>query len=530
MKMGLFDVIGPIIHGPSSNHTGGVNRIGYVARCFMGSQPEMVHFLCHPLNMASYSGQHTDVALLAGVLGIREYDPLSAKAMDIAVEKGLTFDFSPLDLSVHRNSYFVHADIDGFPWEIDGISPGGAFIEIIRINGVDVYYDGASYVYYFADKALGAGKEEAAAAAEKLGIKAVSVCCGSHAGYGQVLLETLKALDEKTLEAFERAVCPKGCGIKRTVPPIRSIATMPGAAACYDSFEEMLNDADEIGILKAAFKYEHSLSGASPERIMEEALKELEVEEISTARGLQGGNDLIAGFADGSDAKKIADLGASGRSICGPVFNSAMAKSVAMAEISASAGRIVASPTSGSAGTLPGTLFAAAERFGSTREEQAESYIVSALVGCLMSKECMFTGSGGGCMGEIGCAASMAAAGACYLAGGTPRQIVSAAAIALKNSFGLTCDPAASPVEVPCIKRNAMGAALAIMGAELGLAGVESVIPMDEVIVAFRNIQDQLPVCMRCGFDGGLSITKTGRRMQKEWAEMTAAMNRAEKK
>ena len=75
-----------------------------------------------------------------------------------------------------------------------------------------------------------------------------------------------------------------------------------------------------------------------------------------------------------------------------------------------------------------------------------------------------------------------------------------------------------------------MGAALALMGAELGLAGVESVIPMDEVIVAFRNIQDQLPVCMRCGFDGGLSITKTGRRMQKEWAEMTAAMNRAEKK
>ncbi|MBQ4181000.1 MAG: L-serine ammonia-lyase, iron-sulfur-dependent, subunit beta, partial [Firmicutes bacterium] len=131
--MGLFDVIGPIIHGPSSNHTGGVNRIGYVARCFMGSQPEMVHFLCHPLNMASYSGQHTDVALLAGVLGIREYDPLSAKAMDIAVEKGLTFDFSPLDPSVHRNSYFVHAYIDGFPWEIDGISPGGAFIEIIGI-------------------------------------------------------------------------------------------------------------------------------------------------------------------------------------------------------------------------------------------------------------------------------------------------------------------------------------------------------------------------------------------------------------
>jgi L-serine dehydratase len=226
----------------------------------------------------------------------------------------------------------------------------------------------------------------------------------------------------------------------------------------------------------------------------------------------------------------IEELGASGRSIVGPVFNKAMAGAVAMAEISASAGRIVASPTSGSAGTLPGTLFAVAERYASSREKQAEAYIVSALIGCLMSKECMFTGSGGGCMGEVGCAASMAAAGACYLAGGTPRQIVNAAAIALKNTFGLTCDPATPAVEVPCIKRNAMGAAVALMGAELALAGVESVIPMDDVIVAFRNIQDQLPVCMRAGANGGLPITKTGRKLQEEWNEMLSRMVRAEKK
>lgn len=132
-------------------------------------------------------------------------------------------------------------------------------------------------------------------------------------------------------------------------------------------------------------------------------------------------------------------------------------------------------------------------------------------------------------MGEVGCAAAMAAAAACYLAGGTPSQIVNACAIALKNSFGLTCDPAAPPVEIPCIKRNAMGAALALMGAELGLAGVESAVPMDDVIVAFRNIQDNLPVCMRAGGNGGLSMTATGRRMQKEWNEKVASMVRAER-
>ncbi len=529
MKMGLFDVIGPVIHGPSSNHTGGVNRLGYLAYCFMGKTPEHVHFLCHPLNITGYSGQHTDVALLAGCLGIREYDPRSAKAMDLAVKQGLTFDFSALDESVHRNSYYVHADVDGFPWEIDGTSPGGAFIGISAVNGVAVDYDGSGWIYYFGDPGLKLKKEEAEAAVKSLGISAVSTACGPHAGLGQVLIETPDALSEEKAEALEKALCPEGAKVKRAVPPIRNIVVRADSVPCYSSFAEMVEDAEKIGIFEAACKYEASLSGATPERIMEEALMELEVEEISTARGLKGDNDLIAGFAGGSDAKKLAELGASGRSICGPVFNSAMAKSLAMAEISASAGRIVASPTSGSAGTLPGTVFAAAERFGSSREEQAKAYAVAALMGCLMSKECMFTGSGGGCMGEIGCAAAMAAAAACYLAGGTPTQIVNACAIALKNSFGLTCDPAAPPVEIPCIKRNAMGAALALMGAELGLAGVESAVPMDDVIIAFRNIQDNLPVCMRAGGNGGLSMTATGRRMQKEWNEKVASMVRAER-
>ncbi len=531
MRMGLFDVIGPIIHGPSSNHTGGANRIGYMAYSFMGGTPEHVDFYCHPILFHVYAGHHTDVSMLAGCMGIREYDELSARAGELARERGISYEFHAMDASVNRNALYVHAELDGFPWEIDAISPGGAFIEVIAVNGVPVYYDGGNYVYYYADPGLRATDAGIALICQKLGLKPVSVHSGEHAGYGQVFIELSDALSPEAQSSLVSALGFDSAGpaISRAVAPIRSIVVKPGAEPCYDSFVQMQADAEKIGILQAAFKYEYSLSGSSPERIMEEAYKEVEVEEISTARGLQGGNQLIGGFASGSDAKKVADFGKSGRSICGPVFNAALAKAMAMNEIGASAGRIVATPTSGSSGTLPGTLFAVAERYQSSRQQLAESYVVAALLGCLMSKHCIYSGSAGGCMGEVGAAAAMAAGGAAYLAGGTPAEIINACAIALKNSFGLTCDQPVAPVEIPCIKRNAMGASLALMGAELALAGVESYIPMDDVIIAFRNVQDNLPGCLRNDFTGGLAVTDTAKRMQAQWKEKLAAMN-AEKK
>ncbi len=522
MRMGIFDVIGPIMHGPSSNHTGGVNRIGYMAWQFMGGTPKQLHFLCHPLNIASYKGQHSDVALMAGCLGIREDDPRSAEAMRFASEAGIGYDFGVLDDKVARNAYYVHAEYAGIPWEIDAVSPGGGFIEIIAVNGIPVYYDGGTHITLFADSRFGVSEEESARAAESCGLCPLSLHTGTYAGRGHILLETAEEPAAERLKEFLSLLGVKAPEIERRVRPIRRFVVREDAVPCYDSFAEMLKDAASVGILEAAFKYEHSLSGADRKQVMEEMLRSVDVDAISLERGLKGENPLIAGFASGSDALKVQRLGERGKSVAGSVFNAAMRDALAVSEVAASAGRIVAAPTSGAAGTLPGTLFAIAENYSVHREKLAEAFIVAGLLGCLMSKECMFTGSGGGCMGEIGAAASMAAGAAVYLMGGTPAQIVDASAIAMKNCFGLSCDQPASPVEVPCIKRNAMGAAVALMGAELALAGVTSVIPMDEVIVAFRSIQDHLPVCMRAGFNGGLSVTETGIRLRKEWNAMAA--------
>ncbi len=204
-----------------------------------------------------------------------------------------------------------------------------------------------------------------------------------------------------------------------------------------------------------------------------------------------------------------------------------MAGALAMAEISASAGRVVAVPTSGSAGGLPGALFAVAKRFNAPREKLAEAFLVAATVGMLTGNLCSFSGSIGGCQSEVGIGAGMGAAGAVYLADGTAEQACHGFCFAIKETLGLVCDPIAGPVEVPCIKRNAMGAAVAIMGAEMALAGVRSVIPPDQVVLALQDVQQRMPTELRAACVGGLACVPLAKELRQVWEDKLAGMGEA---
>ncbi len=196
-----------------------------------------------------------------------------------------------------------------------------------------------------------------------------------------------------------------------------------------------------------------------------------------------------------------------------PLLKRVQAYAMAVNEENARMGRIVAAPTAGSAGTVPGALIGVADHLGIDDSDLVMPLVLAAGIGQVISKSMFIAGSTGGCQAEIGSSAAMAAAAVTELLGGTARACVHAAAQALMNTIGLVCDPVGGYVEVPCVSRNAFYAVHAVSAAQLALAGVESFIPPDEVVYAMAAVGRMLPPELRETGEGGLADTPTGRRI-----------------
>ncbi|MDM5292935.1 L-serine ammonia-lyase, iron-sulfur-dependent, subunit alpha [Peribacillus simplex] len=259
---------------------------------------------------------------------------------------------------------------------------------------------------------------------------------------------------------------------------------------------------------------EMEFSGLSREQIIEKMDRNLTVMEQAVERGLKGVQSVTG--LTGGDAVLLQNYIKTGKALGGNLLLDAVSKAVATNEVNAAMGMICATPTAGSAGVVPGTLFAVKEKLNPTRAEMIEFLFTSAAFGFVVANNASISGAAGGCQAEVGSASGMAAAAIVELAGGTPSQAAEAMAITLKNMLGLVCDPVAGLVEVPCVKRNAMGASNAITAADMALAGITSRIPCDEVIDAMYKIGLTMPVALRETAEGGLAATPTGRRLAKE--------------
>ena len=217
----------------------------------------------------------------------------------------------------------------------------------------------------------------------------------------------------------------------------------------------------------------------------------------------------------GGDGAKVREYYRHHDSIGGDFTAHVIAEALSMGENNACMRRIVAAPTAGSCGVLPAVLIPMWRRYRVPEDKMLEALYVTCAVGCVIAARASISGAAGGCQAEVGSASAMAAAALAYLRGGTTEQICHAVAIALKNVLGLVCDPVAGLVEVPCVKRNVMGAMNAIAAADMALAGVESRIPVDEVIDAMGDIGRRLPVEFRETAAGGLAVTPTGKEVKK---------------
>ena len=284
----------------------------------------------------------------------------------------------------------------------------------------------------------------------------------------------------------------------------------------YDSIDFLVNEAEKNNkkLSELILKEQAERMEITQDDLYNKMEKRFEVMEESVEKGSMPGLRSASGLS-GGNAYKMKRQVSEGKNLCGPLFGHAMTKALAVSELNSCMGRIVAAPTAGSCGIIPAAVLTIMEDKNIDRKVAVMSLFTASGIGMVVANKASISGAEGGCQAECGTASAMAAAAITEMAGGTPSMVSSAAAIALKNILGLVCDPVAGLVEVPCVKRNAMGTANALAAAELALAGIESRIPVDEVIEAMKKIGDMMPACLKETAQGGLADTKTGRLYKK---------------
>ncbi len=265
-------------------------------------------------------------------------------------------------------------------------------------------------------------------------------------------------------------------------------------------------------ISEIMIEQEIEITGRSREEVLSFMDRNLRVMEEAVERGIKGVKSHSG--LTGGDAVLLQKYIDKGNFLSGETILDAVSKAVATNEVNAAMGTICATPTAGSAGVVPGTLFAVKNKLNPSREQMISFLFTAGAFGFVVANNASISGAAGGCQAEVGSASGMAAAAIVEMAGGTPEQCAEAMAITLKNMLGLVCDPVAGLVEVPCVKRNAMGAANAMVAADMALAGIKSRIPCDEVIDAMYKIGQSMPSALRETAQGGLADTPSGRLLE----------------
>ena len=290
----------------------------------------------------------------------------------------------------------------------------------------------------------------------------------------------------------------------------------------FDSIDQMVTLATRTGqpLSEIVIEAEMDHSGKSRDYLFARMGKRLEIMRNAAAQGISRPVMSISGISGGSAYKFWNWLEGGHEPLTGPILSRAVARAMAVNEVNAGMGCIVATPTAGSAGILPAVLLTVQEARGFSDEQLVRALFTASGIGAVIVRRAHVSGAEGGCQAETGSAACMAAGATVELLGGTPWQSAQAVAITMKNMLGLVCDPVAGLVEVPCVKRNAAGTAQCFIAVDLALAGVESVIPADEVIDAMAQIGKRMDERFKETAQGGLAATSTGRRLaQMVWAE-----------
>ncbi len=519
---GLRDIIGPIMVGPSSSHTAGALRIASTARTLFGEQPERVVLTLYGSFAATGSGHGTDKALVAGILGLETDDPQVAQSFALAEKAGVAVDIvwdASTDVA-HPNTVDIRCEGAGRTLEMRGVSIGGGAAVIRRINGIDVDITGehTSVVVHQHDARGVLAHIASVLAANDINIANANLHRTAKRGDAYTVMETDSDVSATVRDELldhpsiinARVVHASAAGDGEEVP-VPDDAEAVFARWDYASGEELLALCEREGVTIAqAFRArEEALcakQGVVPS-IDAYLDRVLEVMGQAATEPLDNPQPSVGGLIGGEAAKLRASLeGADGQQrLVDPLAARAAQYALATLETNGRMGVIVATPTAGSAGVLPGVLLALRDERGFTHDELREGILTAAGLGYLIARNASVSGAEGGCQAEVGSAAAMAAAAAVALAGGTPDRCLAAGANVMMSLLGLVCDPVGGLVEVPCQKRNATAASVALVSAQIALAGVENLISFDEAVAVMDEVGRGLPPELRETALGGIA-------------------------
>lgn len=544
--LGLRDVIGPIMVGPSSSHTAGALAIARMARLLCGSAPRRVAFTLYGSFAHTGRGHGTDKALVAGMLGLAADDLAIRNSFELAERAGIdvALAFDTNTAQEHPNTVDVAIEEqDGTTLDVRGVSIGGGAAVITRIDGIDVDITGehTSIVVHQQDEC---------------GVLAHIASCLATCGINIAttrMFRTRRGADAFTVMETDDAITAQVRELIENHPSVHSVRIIPAAAAqggddaeadAADATSAATTDtpspADARGARLDAAAAERELarwdftsgsellsrceqeraSIAQTFRRREEALaalngtdaaidayldRVLDVMRDAAHAPLDHGTPSTGGLIGGEAHAIIASTEAGVPTLLDPLGITATAFALATLETNASMGRIVATPTAGSAGVVPAVLLALEERRGFTQEQLREGLLTAAAVGYLVARNASVSGAEGGCQAEVGTACAMAAAAAVEMCGGTPAQALSAASNALTSLMGLVCDPVGGLVEVPCQKRNATAAITSLVSAQIAFAGIENLVDFDETVAAMDAVGRALPFELRESALGGIA-------------------------
>ncbi len=502
------DVIGPVMRGPSSSHCAAALRMGRFCRDLMNKNITEVYIEFDPNGSlaTTHSGQGSDMGLFGGLLGW-EADDERLKDYERHIEEAgidIKIDIHPIG-ATHPNTYKITLKNETETHQVVGLSTGGGMIEIIEIDASPVSMLGDFYVslIYFNSSAA-----ETLKYIKKLDFGEASL----HKGSQQFIAIQSNQADHQKL--LDKITGLDQIDYVRNVSPILPITSRKNLKVPFITVAEMLefNKGKDLNLWELAIAYESERGNISKTEVISRMEVIVDIMQNAIDLGLKGTHyqDRILGSQSLVFKKKMEQK----KLVPGDVLNNAVLFTSAMMEIKSSMGVIVAAPTAGSCGALPGTLIGTATTLKQPKEKIVRALLAAGLIGVFITEHATFSAEVGGCMGECGSASGMAAAGVVVLQDGTLKQALAAASMALQSSLGLICDTIADRVEAPCLNRNVMAASTAISSANMALSDYDQVIPLDEVIETMKRVGDAIPHTLRCTGLGGLAITKTAKKIE----------------
>ncbi len=497
------------MRGPSSSHCAAALRIGRLARDLIAGdlQQVLVEFDAAGSLATTHESQGSDMGLCGGLMGWDATDERLITSVQAICEAGIAVEMRVTDFgAAHPNTYRLTVRNARETHRVTAISTGGGAIEIVEIDGARVSMRGDTYETLLYTDA--GGERLAQALAERTDTDAVLFHQGTAGQFVEVKAQRPLA------EALAHIAAPCGVYQIRTLSPVLPVLSRRNTCVPFSTCAEMLayNAGQDLELWKLAVHYESARGELSHEQVLLRMHDLVHTMQRSILQGIEGTvyADRILGAQSGAFKAKLA----SGRLLDGGILNQMILYVTALMEVKSAMGVIVAAPTAGACGALPGACIGAASAMGLPPEAIARAMLAAGLVGVFIAARATFAAEVAGCQAECGAGSAMAAAALVTLVDGTTDQALSAASLALQNVLGMICDPVANRVEVPCLGRNVMAASNALACANMALGGFDAVVPLDEVIETMLRVGMSLPAALRCTALGGLSITRTSKEIE----------------